>query len=160
MAVWRELRRSGAIPLGQAVWAIPDLPAALPSLERLTGLVEGANGTLLLLAAKGFGAGDVSRLEQLYAAAREEEWAEFAADCGKYLAELDKENRLGKYTLAELEEEEQSLDRLRRWYRELRSRDVLGITATTDSATSLKQCEERFEAYAEHVYAVLSRPTG
>lgn len=160
MAVWRELRRSGAIPLGQAVWAIPDLPAALPLLERLTGLVKGANGTLLLLAAKGFGAGDVSRLEQLYAAAREEEWAEFAADCGKYLAELDKENRLGKYTLAELEEEEQSLDRLRRWYRELRSRDVLGITATTDSATSLKQCEERFEAYAEHVYAVLSRPTG
>jgi hypothetical protein len=160
MAVWRELRRSGAIPVGQAVWAIPDLPAASPLLERLTGLVEGANGTLLLLAAKGFGAGDVSRLEQLYAAAREEEWAEFAADCGKYLAELDKEDRLGKYTLAELEEEEQSLDRLRRWYRELRSRDVLGITAATDSATSLKQCEERFEAYAERVYAALSRPTG
>jgi hypothetical protein len=161
MAVWRELRRSGAIPLGQAVWAIPDLPAALPLLKRLTGLVEGANGTLLLLAVTGFGGGDVSRLEQLYAAAREEEWAEFAADCGKYLAELDKEDRLGKYTLAELEEEEeQSLDRLRRWYRELRSRDVLGITATTDSARSLKQCEERFEAYAERVYAALSRPAG
>ena len=128
-------------------------------LARLTGLVEGANGTLLLLTAKGFDDGDVSRLEQLYAAAREEEWAEFAADCGKYLAELDKEERLGKYTLAELEEEEQSLDRLRRWYRELRSRDLLGIATTTDSATSVKQCEERFEAYAEHVYAALSRPT-
>jgi hypothetical protein len=93
----------------------------------------------LLLAARGFGDGDVSRLEQLYAAAREEEWAEFDADCGKYLAELDREERIGKYTLAELEEEEQSLDRLRRWYRELRSRDVLGIPATTDSATSLKR---------------------
>ena len=159
MAVWRELRRSGAIALGQAVWAVPDLPAARPLLARLTGLVEGANGTLLLLAAKGFDDGDVSRLEQLYAAAREEEWAEFGADCGKYLAELDKEERLGKYTLAELEEEEQSLDRLRRWYRELRSRDLLGIATTTDSATSLKQCEERFEAYAEDVYAALSRPT-
>ena len=159
MAVWRELRRSGAIALGQAVWAVPDLPAARPLLARLTGLVEGANGTLLLLTAKGFDDGDVSRLEQLYAAAREEEWAEFAADCGKYLAELDKEERLGKYTLAELEEEEQSLDRLRRWYRELRSRDLLGIATTTDSATSVKQCEERFEAYAEHVYAALSRPT-
>ena len=51
---------------------------------------------------------DVARLEQLYAAARAEEWAEFDADCGKYLAELDKEERLAKYTLAELEEEEQS----------------------------------------------------
>ena len=160
MAVWRELRRSGAIPLGQAVWAIPDLPAARPLLERLMGLVEGANGTLLLLAAKGFGDGDASRLERLYAAAREEEWAEFTADCGKYLAELDKEERLGKYTLAELEEEEQSLDRLRRWYRELRSRDLLGIAATTDSATFLKRCEERYETYADHVYATLSSPTG
>ena len=160
MAVWRELRRSGAIPLGQAVWAIPDLPAARPLLERLADLVEAAGGTLLLLAAKGFADGDAARLEQLYSAAREEEWAEFDADCGKYLAELEKEERIGKYTLAELEEEEQSLDRLRRWYRELRSRDLLGTPSTTQSATALKFCEERFETYADHVYAVLSSPTG
>jgi hypothetical protein len=121
MALWRELRRSGAIPLGQAVWAVPNLPAVRPLLERLTDLIEAANGRLLLLAAKGLTDGDCARLEQLYSAAREEEWTEFDADCGKYLAELDKEERLGKYTLAELEEEEQSLDRLRRWYRELRS---------------------------------------
>jgi hypothetical protein len=160
MALWRELRRSGAIPLGQAVWAVPDLPAVRPFLKRLTDLIEAANGTLLLLAGKGLTDGDVARLEQLYSATREEEWAEFDADCGKYLAELDKEERLGKYTLAELEEEEQSLDRLRRWYRELRSRDLLGIPATTESATALKLCEERFESYADHVYAALSSPTG
>ena len=45
MAVWRELRRSGAISLGQAVWAIPDLPAVRPLLERLAQLVEAAGGT-------------------------------------------------------------------------------------------------------------------
>jgi DNA-binding transcriptional regulator PaaX len=160
MALWRELRRSGAIPLGQGAWAVPDLPAVRPLLERLTDLVEAAQGALLLLTAKGFADSDVARLEQLYAAAREEEWTEFDADCGKYLAELDKEERLGKYTLAELEEEEQSLDRLRRWYRELRSRDLLGIPATTESATALKLCEERFDTYANHVYATLSSPTG
>lgn len=160
MALWRELRRSGAIPLGQAVWAVPDLPAVRPLLERLTDLIEAANGRLLLLAAKGLTDGDCARLEQLYSAAREEEWTEFDADCGKYLAELDKEERLGKYTLAELEEEEQSLDRLRRWYRELRSRDLHGTPATTESATALRLCEERFESYAHQVYAALSSPTG
>jgi DNA-binding transcriptional regulator PaaX len=61
MALWRELRRSGAIPLGQAVWAVPDLPAVRPLLKRLADLVEGADGTLLLLAAKGFTDGDVAR---------------------------------------------------------------------------------------------------
>jgi hypothetical protein len=158
MAMWRELRRWGAIPLGQAVWAVPNLPAVQPLLERLRDLIDAANGTLLLLSARGFADGDVNRLEQLYSAARQEEWSEFDADCRKYLTELDKEERLGKYTLAELEEEEQSLDRLRRWYRELRSRDLLGIPGTTDSVTTLKLCEERFERYAEGVYATLSSP--
>jgi ChrB-like protein len=160
MALWRELRRSGAIPLGQAVWAVPDVTAVHPLLERLAGLVEAAKGTLLLLSARGFTEDDVARLEQLYATIREEEWSEFDADCGKYLAELDKEERLGKYTLAELEEEEQSLERLRRWYRELRSRELIGIPATTDSAIALKRCEERFARYADRVYATLSSPSG
>ncbi|MET8612367.1 Chromate resistance protein ChrB [Streptomyces misionensis] len=25
-AVWRELRETGALPLGQGVWAVPDVP--------------------------------------------------------------------------------------------------------------------------------------
>lgn len=158
MGVWRELRRSGAVALGQATWAVPDLPAVQPLLDRLAELVNAASGTLLVLAAHGHGPADADRLTQLYIEAREAEWAEFHADCGKYLDELDKEERIGKYTLAELEEEEQSLDRLRRWYRELRSRDLLAIPASIDSASDLKACEERFAIYADHVYARMSNP--
>ncbi|MBA3575967.1 MAG: chromate resistance protein ChrB [Pseudonocardiales bacterium] len=159
MALWRELRRSGAVPLGQAAWAVPDLPAVRPLLRRLGELADAADGALLVLAARGHAAGDADRLEQLYAEAREQEWSEFRADCGKYLAELDKEEALGKYTLAELEEEEQSLDRLRRWYRDLRTRDLLASPPAADAATDLKTCEQHFETYAEHVYtAVGSQP--
>jgi hypothetical protein len=32
------------------------------------------------------------------------------------------------------------------------------VPATIDSTTDLKLCEERFESYAEHVYATLSSP--
>ena len=160
MALWRELRRSGAVALGQATWAFPDLPAVRPLLDRLQELARPAGGSLLVLTAAGHTGSDAESLEQLYAAAREAEWTEFVADCGKYLAELDKEERIGKFTLAELEEEEQSLDRLRRWYRELRSRDLLGIPATRDAGAGLKQCEERFDGYAERVYATLGQPDG
>lgn len=158
MALWRELRRSGAVLLGQGVWAVPDLPAVQALVDRLAEMVDAAAGTLLVLSASGHAGQDSDRLEQLYREARELEWVEFHADCGKYLEELDREERIGKYTLAELEEEEQSLDRLRRWYRELRSRDLLGIPASIDSATDLKLCEERFEVYAEHVYTALASP--
>ncbi len=161
MALWRELRRAGAVPLGQAAWALPDLPAVAPVLQRVGELADAGNGTLLVLSARGHTTRDADHLERLYAETREQEWIEFRADAAKYLGELDKEEALGKYTLAELEEEEQSLDRLRRWYRDLRARDLLTSPPTVEAATDLKACEQRFHIYAEHVYtAVGSQPQG
>ncbi len=158
MALWRELRRAGAVPLGQAAWAMPDLPAVQPLLHRLRELAGTGNGSLLALAASGRDPADSARLEQLYAAAREQEWAEFRADCDKYLAELEREEAIGKYTLAELEEEDQSLERLRRWYRDLRGRDLLGRPPAADAQAELKRCEQQFDTYAEHVYAAIGAP--
>ena len=60
-----------------------------------------------MLTATGYADRDIARFEQLYVESREAEWAEFLADCGKYLAELEHEEAIAKYTLAELEEEEQ-----------------------------------------------------
>ena len=156
MALWRELRRSGALLVGPSAWVVPDIPVAAELIERVAQLVEPVGGTLLTLSSTGHSAADTHRLETLYLQAREEEWSEFLADCGKYLAELEKEEAHAKYTLAELEEEEQSLDRLRRWYRELRSRDLLGATSLTEATAQLKTCQERFERYAEHVYDALN----
>jgi DNA-binding transcriptional regulator PaaX len=156
MALWRELRRSGALLIGPSAWVVPDLPVATELIERVSRLVEPVGGTLLTLSSTGHSAVDAERLETLYLQAREEEWSEFLADCGKYLAELAKEESLAKYTLAELEEEEQSLDRLRRWYRELRSRDLLGAASLTEATAQLRTCQEQFDRYAEHVYDALN----
>lgn len=157
MAAWRQLRRAGAVPLGRGSWAVPDLPAVRPLIRQVAELVRAARGTLLVLAASGYDEADANRLDELYAQARAADWAEFTADCGKYVAELAKEERAAKYTLAELEEEEQSLDRLRRWYRELRRRDLLASPGATDAAVELARCESDFTAYAEHVYAVIGQ---
>ena len=158
MAVWRELRRSGAVALGSSAWAVPNLPATRPVLDRLRHLAAAAGGSLIALDADGHDEQDTTGLMRRYEDARVDEWAEFTRDCGKYLDEIAKEERLGKYTLAELEEEEQSLDRLRRWYRELRGRDLLGTTSMTDASVRLKACEATFEGYAERVYAALGSP--
>lgn len=157
IALWRELRRLGAVALGQGSWALPDLPATRAALPALRSRAAAGQGSLLVLAAHGHDDLDVAHLEQTYRSAREQEWAEFVADCGKYLAELDREHRQAKYTLAELDEEEHSLDRLRRWYRELRARDLLATPAAADADQQLKACTESFEHYAETVYATLGQ---
>ena len=95
----------------------------------------------------------VSAVPVIITSARDDEWREFTSDGGRYLAEIAKEHRIEKYTLAELEEEEQSLDRLRRWYRDIRARDLLGSSHREKADALLKQCVAAFDEFAEAVYA-------
>ena len=53
------------MPLGQATWAVPDLPAARSLLDRQSDLVEAGAGSLLVLTATGYADRDIARLEQL-----------------------------------------------------------------------------------------------
>jgi Protein ChrB, N-terminal len=100
----------------------------------------------------------VAQLEALFTAQREAEWGEFLSDCGKYEAELAGEIAKGKLTLAELDEEEQSLDRLRRWYRTIRARDLFGAPSAPVAERRLKECTEALEDFAEQVYQARERP--
>jgi flagellar biosynthesis regulator FlaF len=152
VAVWRELRRAGALSLGQGVWAAPQVGVFAQALDRAVSLVERGDGEAIVLEASGRAEADAARLEALFTAAREAEWAEFLADCGKYEAELDKEIRIRKFTLAELEEEEQSLERLRRWHRDLRARDLFGAPSAAAAEQRLKHSAERLEDYTERVF--------
>jgi hypothetical protein len=59
---------------------------------------------------------------------------------------------------AELDEEEESLERLRRWYRAIRARDVYGAPSAVDAERRLKECAESLERFAELVYQARERP--
>lgn len=158
IAVWRQLRQAGAVPVGQGAWALPDLPPTQSVIRRIQSQAAAAGGDLVILHAQGRSREDAERLEALYRTQREQEWAEFRADCDKYLAELDREVAQQKLTLAELEEEEQSAERLRRWYRDLRARDLLGTPDASAALDHLKRCVNRLEEYAELVYSAMSSP--
>jgi hypothetical protein len=108
-----------------------------------------------VLTAAGRSDRDAARLETLFTDQRTDEWGEFLSDCGKFDAEIDHEIRIGKFTMAELEEEEQSLERLRRWYRELTARDVFGAPDAGAAAQQLKHCTERLDDYADRVFTAL-----
>ncbi|KUM98372.1 chromate resistance protein ChrB [Streptomyces cellostaticus] len=155
VAVWRELRRIGALSLGQGVWAVPDVPVFADGVGRAVTLTEGAGGQAVTLSAAGRSTEDGTRFQALFTAARSEDWAEFLADCGKFERELAKEIRIARFTLAELEEEEQSLERLRRRHRDLTARDVFGAPEAAEAGRRLKECAAACEDYAERVFAAL-----
>ena len=152
VAVWRELRRVGAVSLQQATWAVPARGDFLVAVARAVDLIERADGEAIVFDAKPQGDAMAARLEARFTHDREQEWLEFLAECDKFDAEIDKEIRIKKFTAAELDEEEQNLSRLRNWFRELRGRDLFGAPSHDHAERRLKECVERLEDFAERVY--------
>jgi ChrB-like protein len=154
VAIWRELRRAGAVPLQQATWALPIHPATNATIDRVMTLVERAEGEALVFDASPRDETVAAAVEAAFIEGREEEWREFVRECDKFDAEIDREIATEKFTPAELDEEEQNLERLQRWHRELRSRDILGAPSAAEAELGLKSCAERLEAFAQQVFEV------
>lgn len=153
VGVWRELRRLGAVPLGQGSWVVPDVPAVVDAVARACELAARGDGEIVVLVAQGRADFDAARLRRLFTDQRQEEWVEFLADCTKFDVEIDKEIRIDKLTFAELEEEEQGLERLRRWYKAIKVRDVFGAPSAAAAEQQLKHCAQRLDEYTQLVFA-------
>lgn len=152
VAIWRELRRAGAVPLQQATWALPYHSLTARTIERVLTLVERAEGEAFVFDAEPAAAPMSASLEEAFIDGREAGWHEFIRECDKFDAEIAREIRTRKFTAAELDEEEQNLERLRRWHRDLSARDVLGAPSAAEAELRLKTCSETLEGFAQQVF--------
>jgi hypothetical protein len=151
VSAWRRLRRGGAVALQQATWAFPAGPQFDPIVGDVARLVAEAGGESFVF--RGQPQGDTGALlEAQFTAARDEEWREFLGDCAKFDEEIAKEIAKEKFTYAELEEEEQTLERLRRWHRRIRTRDMFGSSHAAEADVRLKEVAEALERYADQVF--------
>jgi hypothetical protein len=145
------------VPLQQGTWVLPEGEGFDAGLTQVIATISDAGGQPVVLRVADDDIGTVS-LKDLFTAQREAEWGEFLRECGKYEAELDDEVAKGKLTLAELDEEEESLERLRRWYRAIRARDAYGAPSASQAERRLTECADALEHFAELVYQARERP--
>lgn len=153
VAVWRELRKIGAVSPQQAVWVLPNRSQSRHALDRVQQLVANAGGEIVLLKGEALDDATQTRLETLYVDAREEEFREFLVECERFVKEIAKEIAKGKLTTAELDEEEQSYERLVRWHRDIQARALYPAPSAATAERRLKECEAAISDYAERVMA-------
>jgi hypothetical protein len=152
VAVWREVRRSGALQLQQSVVAFPDTPEFRIAVARVRAVVADVGGTVLAVRAEPLEGDDEARLESAWSAARDDEYAELTSECEKLVAEIDKEFAKEKFTLAELDEEEAELEKLRRWHERIRARDVRGSDRAGEADAALGRASEALARYTAAVF--------
>ena len=157
VAVWREVRRSGALQLQQSVVVFPDTEEFRSSLLRVRAVVGEVGGSVVAVRAEALEADDDTRLVSAWNEARAAEYTELASECEKLVAEIDKEFAKEKFTLAELDEEEAELEKLKRWHERIRARDVRGCDGASEAEAALDRASD---ALARYTAAVFDRTHG
>jgi len=152
VAVWRELRRSGALHVQQSVVAVPDADAFAGVVDRLRELLDDLGGHVTVLRTTGVDVDDEDRLVEAWNHARDAEYRELAGECTKFLGEIDHELEIARFTLVELDEEEAALDKLQRRHERIRMRDVHRAAGAEATGRALHQAEEALARYTAAVY--------
>jgi vacuolar-type H+-ATPase subunit I/STV1 len=152
VAVWRELRRSGALHVQQSVVAVPDGGAFADAVDGLRRVLGEVGGQVTSLRAEPLVAGDDQRLLEAWNEARDDEYRELAGECAKFLAEIDHEFEIEKFTLAELDEEEAELDKLQRWHERIRRLDIHRAPGRSAAVSALREAESALARYSSAVF--------
>ncbi len=95
---------------------------------------------------------DEAGLIEAFDEARDAEYSEVMERCREFHAELKKEHEAGKFSFAELEENEDDLAKLEAWFDKIRARDRFGAPLLQEAEQALSSCREDLEAFASSVY--------
>lgn len=150
--VWRKLREAGSASLQNGVWILPHSPENRIFLERLMAFVKQNEAGGQIFAVQGFTEAVREDIVARFEAERSQEYNEFLEQCEDFIAEIEKETKKQKFTFAELEENEQNLQRLRKWIAKIQKRDYFKTKKSQEAAGAFQNCQQRLQSYTREVY--------
>src|SRR3979490_1868720 len=116
VAVWRDLKRLGALYLQQCACIFPDIPGVTDEANEVAAKSPAVGGETFLLEVPPRQPEDEARIIQSYRTQRANEYAEIIEECEtKFVKEIELEHFRQNYTFEEAAEIEQDLEKIRRW---------------------------------------------
>jgi hypothetical protein len=153
VAVWRELRRLGALPLQQSCVALPALAPLDVRLREIGERIATEGGEHFLFELTNLSAADELRLRAAWNALRSQEYAEIVEECRtKFVREIEFEIFRDNLTGAEAEELEADLDKIRSWFDRIRNRDWFEASGRTEVESEIAICAGLLDDFTERVY--------
>src|SRR5215475_14134202 len=131
VAIWRKLKKSGAIQIQTSTYILPNDPPRYEIFQWLTQHIRDAGGDATLVRAKEIDGFSNDRLIELFNAARAKEYASLREMLRPFMARSTRtSNSDGR------------LDRIRKQFREIRETDFFDSPKARDLETVLRKLEE------------------
>lgn len=153
VGVWRKLRAAGAAGLQNGVWVLPRTEEHERFMERLLLYVKQQEASGQVFVVQALNQATCQDVLARFQADRNEEYAEFLEQSEIVLAEIRKETDRQKFSFAELEENEQNLQRLSKWLAKIWKRDFFEAEKRQAALHALEDCRQALQGFATQVYA-------
>jgi hypothetical protein len=114
-------------------------------------LVDGAGGSTFVFRGEASDETQGLLLENLFVDVRETEWKALLRECDSFEHRLSKEWANKQFGLAELEQAEEAMKRLRRRFREIKRRDVFHAPLAGAVEMRLRECRDLLDESGQHV---------
>ena len=154
VSVWRDLKRIGALYLQQCVCILPARPELRAALTSVREKIQRLGGSVNLFDVPRLPEADAAALVDGFRALVTQQYAEIVEECEtKFVKEIGFEHFRQNYTFAEAEEIEQDLEKIRRWYERVQTRDWFDAAGRSDVEAWIARCEFLLGEFYDAVHA-------
>ncbi|MGE5571627.1 MAG: Chromate resistance protein ChrB [Bacteroidota bacterium] len=149
--VWRKVRELGGLYIQQAVSVFPARPEIERAVIRLAEEIRemGAEAFLFRAVTE---SRDATELVERFRAQSDQEYREILEQCRGLLEELAAETAKGKFTFAEIEENEGDLAYINRWAEKAKARDFFKGALNNEVVRKVEECRARMEEFEREVF--------
>lgn len=151
VSIWRKLKKIGAVSVWQSMWILSLNDENCKRLNEVKDEVSRNGGEAFVMSISVDEDGQKIIVEK-FNAARDEEYGELLEQCEEFFKEIDKEIARKNFTFAEIEENEEELNKLRQWYEKIAARDSFGSPLQEKAISMLLKCTELLDDFCDKVY--------
>jgi Protein ChrB, N-terminal len=156
VAVWRLLKKAGAVYLQDSVCVFPDLPRIRRELQPVLERIDEKQGSFHLLPLRSLTAEEEEKIVALFREQTSKHYLEIVEDCEvNFTKEIEFEHFRANYTYEEAEEIRMEFEKLGTWFERVRERDWFDAPHRRDAERWLAKCERLLEDFEAKVFEVL-----
>ena len=152
IALWRKIKGLGAVYLQDGVCVLPRTREHARRLKMIENEVATIGGEAVLLETVALDRQQRKKVLARFNADRNEAYQEFIERCDGFEDEIARESAAGKFTYAELEENDEDLKKLRGWLDKIRKLDFHGASLAGQATARLARCAALLDRFARQVF--------
>jgi hypothetical protein len=155
VAVWRNLKKTGAVYLQDSVCVIPDTAPLRRELAPILERIDADGGRYHMLSLRTLPAEEEEKLVALFVEQSAQHYREIVENCEvNFVKEIEFERFRKNFTYEEAEEIRMEFEKIGTWFQRVEERDWFEAENREEARTWLARCEVLLEEFEAKVFEV------